>query len=148
MVGPWLHALWKRGKRLSDIEYLAIKDFDGKLRQNDNIRTTAGDGATLTANSGKDMYLASAKVNVDITSTGGDCIVTLNINGTVVDTWEFQASASAGGVGLISTSYVFPFGFKVAATQVIKLEVTAVTTTRINTEIQCFEETTGDSPAI
>ena len=49
-------------KTLSDIEFLAKKEFDGKLRTAEGNVTAAGDIATLTANSGKDMYLATAKV--------------------------------------------------------------------------------------
>jgi len=157
MVGPWIQFLVDRvtdtllmegdEDLLSDIMFLAQKEKEGKLRQNDNIRTALGDGAILTANGGKDMYLASAKVNVAVTGTFGNCIVKLNINTVIKDTWEFGAGATAGS-GITSGSYVFPVGFKVLAGDFIKLEVTSTTNLRINTEIQCFEETTGADPRL
>ncbi len=66
MVGPWIHALWKRGRRLSDIEYLSIKEFDGKTRQVDGTATATGTLATITAGASpnKDMYLSGAKISI------------------------------------------------------------------------------------
>ena len=61
---PGIFSTLTSGATMSDIMFLAKKEFDGKLRQNDGTRTTAGDLATLTATTGKDMYLAYAKVNI------------------------------------------------------------------------------------
>ena len=151
MVGPWLFSLWKRGGRLSDIEYLSIKDFDGKLRQNDGTQSATGDVATLTANSGKDMYLASAHFNV-ISNTVNMVItatVVLKINGVIVDTWK-TSGVSPVTLQARFGEYIFPVGFKVTTGQIIKIECTANggNDADIIGEIQCFEEATGASPAI
>ena len=147
---PWLVFLKESGKRLSDIEYLAIKEFGGKLVYNDNTLTAAGDLATLTASSGKDMYLAFAQVNVSITTAGTRTItVTLNVDTVVQDTVFFTLLSGSGSEGDGWKSYKFPIGFKVAATKVIKLEVTAQDSGITSYgEIQCIEETTGESPAV
>ena len=152
MVGPWLFSLWKRGRRLSDIEYLSIKEFDGKLVKNDGVLSATGDLATLTASAGKDMYLAKAKVNVEGGGSGGSCTITLNINGTVVETYEVKFAAISSAQALVNKSSHYEYiniGQKVAATQIIKLEVTQESSIdNIHGSIVCFEEATGDSPAI
>jgi len=145
---PWLVFLKRSGKKLSDIEYLSIKEFDGKLVQNDGTRTTTGDLATLTAGSGKDMYLASAKIIVvdDDVNNVKSAIITLDVNGVVL------ATAELGGTSETQGSFIYEFatkGFKVAATEIIKLEVTANTgTADVYGELICFEEDTGASPAV
>lgn len=138
----------RRGK-LSDIEFLAIKEFGGKLRQNDNVRATTGDGATLTANTGKDMYLAYAQATCYATTptSAAFATVTLNINGVVYETWNWQSGPNTAGAK-IEGSFKFSVGYKVATTQIIKLEVTSDTNATVSTAIQCFEEDTSGSPQI
>ncbi len=153
MVGPWIHALWERGKRLSDIEYLAIKEFGGKLRKNPANRTSIGDLGTLTANTGKDMYLAKAYVSGWQSGNGfkKDATIVLKINGTIVETCYFSASGTTTGSGAGGTHsqwYNFTVGYKVAATQIIKMEVTVIDGYQISGTVECFEENTGESPAI
>ena len=148
MVFPWISFLKEGGKkRLSDIEYLAIKEFDGKLRNAKGAnRTTTGDLATLTANSGKDMYLAVAKASCDFSGNGSATLV-LKVNGTIEGTWRVETMTNAT---LENPHYEFALkGVKVAATQIIKLEVTvADVDLAISGELVCFEETTGESPQI
>ncbi len=141
---PWIVFLKERKKRLSDIEYLAIKEFGGKLVQNDNSRTTTGDLATLTAASGKDMYLVAAKINMQESGAGeGILTVQLKINAVVIEEWQGEIPSTD------TKDYEFiSKGFKVAATQTIKLEVTAITGANVEGQLICFEETTGDSPAV
>lgn len=123
--------------------FLAKKEFEGKLRQADGSLTTTGDLATLTANSGKDMYLASASCTITGITNG---TVVLKINGVIVSTFQTGAQVS-GGSGDYTESYYFPIGFKVAATQIIKLECTALSaSSAVSGQIQCFEETTGANP--
>jgi len=145
MVFPWIQFLGKK-KRLSDIEYLAIKEFDGKLVQNDaQARTTTGDLCTLTASSGKDMYIAKAKIQTNTTGANGTVTVQLKINAVVFE--EFKVS----DLPVTSDTSEFEFvtlGFKVAATQIIKLEVTGISSLSINGQLICFEEDTGASPAV
>ncbi len=141
-------------KKLSDIEYLAIKEFGGKLRQNDGlVNGTTGDVCTLTANTGKDMYLAWAQANIRLDTLASNpsafLTIVLKINGVIFDTWEPLLAADSGGITANSKVYKFPFGFKVAAGQIIKIEITtADADAEIAASIVCFEEDTGVSPAI
>jgi len=156
MVGRWIHALFGRKKRLSDIEYLSIKEFDGKLVENEKFLSATGDLATLTASSGKDMYLASAKVvffaNTQNASAATADEVVLKVNDVIKETVKFSWGANLGNAtgGDLVFDYEFKnIGQKVAATQVIKLEViTLDADTDVEGYIQCFEETTGESPQI
>jgi len=154
MVGPWIHALWKRGRKLSDIEYLSIKEFGGKVRTATVQRSSTGTSATLTANAGKDMYLAGAKVAVKWNQAGTGAIariaVDLTINGTIVET-ALLDSTFTSGIGLDGGNYEFVCkGLKVAATQIIKLEVSEHTTSAAEMvgNLIVFEEATGASPEV
>lgn len=142
-----------KGRKLSDIEFLSIKEFEGKVRSDESRRTTVGDLATLTANSGKDMYLATAKVNMTGNfSLNASCTVKLSINGIVIETAAFLSSGGTldlAAEGLLQYEYEFKnIGRKVAATQIIKLEVTAEIDIIVEGFIECFEEDTGNSPQI
>lgn len=148
----WLTILQKAG-RLSDIEFLAIKEFGNKLRSAEGNVTAAGDIAFLTANSGKDMYLASAKVtfssNIANTGLANESIVELKINGTIIETVRHSTVMSAN-TGINVFEYEFKnIGQKVAATQIIKIEAT-VLDSDIQCEgfIECFEENTGTTPQV
>jgi len=152
---PWLVFLKRAGKRLSDIEYLAIKEFDSKLVENESTQGTGatGDLGTLTASSGKDMYLASAKCSFQAaTNAGGKAQVELKVNGVIKETAVLHVVSSSGtanGKGSQSMEYEFKnIGQKVAATQIIKLEVISNTTAIVEGYVQCFEEDTGASPAV
>lgn len=153
MVRPPIH--WMQGlspavvkKTLSDIEFLAKKEFDGKLVTDEGTRTTTGDIATLTANTGKDMYLAKAKFSIETTNTGIQrAIVELKVNAVIKATASVILQA---GAGTTVESYEFiTSGLKVIATQIIKIEaITLQTGLTINGELVCFEETTGETPVI
>ncbi|HDY86532.1 MAG TPA: hypothetical protein ENH82_00270 [bacterium] len=134
---------------MSDIEFLTIKEFDGKLRSDEGPLSVAGDLATLTANSGKDMYIATAKVtyfsnNVG-TASGTVTEVVLKLNGVIKETSKYTVNTG-------SEPLVYEFkniGQKVAATQIIKLEVIGIDVdTDVEGFIECFEEATGDNPAV
>jgi hypothetical protein len=152
----YIHAILfnRRGKKLSDIEFLAIKEFGGKVRSNEGTATTATDLATLTANTGKDMYLATAKCSVRGTGSSISlAIVELLINGVVVETFHYRSQWSVGGSVAKNTidaqSYEFKnIGRKVAAGQIIKLRTLGMQTASAEGYIECFEEDTGASPAI
>lgn len=157
MVGPWIHYLEQlgvKGRKLSDIEFLTIKEFDAKLREDEAglpVNTT-GDLATLTANTGKDMYLARAKANVALDgfepSVGVGQIV-LKINNVIKAKWNFQLQISSGEGGTTMDSIEFPVGFMVTTGQVIKIEViTAGVDVLTEGQIVCFEENTGETPQI
>jgi len=155
MVGPWIHALFGRRKRLSDIEYLAIKDNDGKRVDADAEVSIADSGTetdivTVTANSGKDMYLGGAKMNFATTVGSGSTDVTfrLFVNGVELEKFVFRAKA----LGLEGSFEFLTKGVKVAATQIIKLtgqnsDATSKTVAYYG-KLILFEETTGESPQV
>lgn len=154
MVFPPTH--WFQGlsgkKRLSDIEFLAKKEFDGKLRQNDGslASSTTGDLATLTASSGKDMYLAKAKISIISNALANDLVgtVVLKINGVIEETTKWRlGGGTEKGIEYFTYEFV-NIGFKVAATEIIKLEGTVNTLSQIEGVITCFEEDTGVDPTI
>jgi len=130
---------------------LSVKEFGGKIKKNEGTRTTTGDLATLTATSGKDMYLARAKINATAVGAGGGTVtIELKVNGSVVETYDADLHhGAANDSGNSTNNYSFNIiGVKVAATEIIKLEVTAVTDVSVNGVIECFEETTGGDPSI
>ena len=139
---------------MSDIEYLCIKEFDAKLRKTEGFLSAAGDLATLTASSGKDMYIARANCTFFANSTNTSALadeVVLKINGTIVETAKSSMLAdTANRDGVMVHNYEFKnIGHKVAATQIIKLEVITIDS-QVDVEgfIECFEEATGDSPQV
>jgi len=136
-----------------DIAFLSKKTFGGKLVTNTGEQADGGTGntATLTASSGKDLYLAKAKVTVRMDAATSLIVgeVTLVVNSVIKDRWVFSGSAEAG-VGGTTGELQHEFavqGVKVAATQTIVIDVVAsdadydITGTLVG-----FEETTGDDP--
>jgi len=155
MVFPWVQFLGKK-KKLSDIEYLAIKEFDGKLVENEAAVSAGGgptDGATLTANSGKDMYLASASVTVE-NGTAGTTAQTfkaeLHVNGVIHETLQIiVGDAGFGNAGPLGAHLKFQTkGVKVAATQIIKIRIVVNPDITVESSVICWEEDTGASPAV
>jgi len=155
VVFPWILFLKGGKKRLSDIEYLSIKDFDGKRVDVDDIlsittSSTELDAATQTAGSGKDMYLAGANITSIITlqSQAFSIIFRLYVNGTVVETLEVEGVALADEYSLTFLTK----GVKVAATQIIKITAQQSGTTgrssQHRSKLMLFEEATGESPQI
>ena len=89
MVFPWI-PFGKGGKKLSDIEFLSIKEFDGKLVTNVSEQLDGGTGnaAALTASGGKDLYLVKGSILITQdtgTGTSVGCDIDL-IADTVVKT--------------------------------------------------------------
>jgi len=162
MVGPWVSFVFSGAVALlkpeeedvGDIEYLATKEFDGKLRENAGTLSAAGTLATLTATSGKDMYLAKAKVilhRLNVNQNAENADVDLVINGLVQETAILTTNQPAtGGGGTGTTIYEFILsGVKVAATQIIKLELNSITANvDIEGIITVFEEDTGTTPRL
>jgi len=152
-MDPWVTYLRFGGRKVSDIEYLSIKESDGKLVTNNNTRTSVGDGATLTAGSGKDLYLAKARVNFTSSVAGGTSTIALKVNGVIKEEIATLSSGQiSGGSGGGFWNYEYKFavaGLKVAATQIIKIEVTALGSNhKINSVLVGFEEDTGVDPRI
>ena len=150
---PWLVFLKKAGKKLSDIEFLAIKEFDGKLVSNTDIQDdgATGNTATLTASSGKDLYLAKAQVTVRCDTTTslvrGD--ISLKANAVGKDRWRFSFVAGTESGQIAQTHDFVVEGIKVAATQTIILDVVFSNVDfDITGTLVGFEEDTGSSPAV
>ncbi len=144
------------GKKVSDIEYLAIKEFGGKLRSEKGSRSTTGDLVRLVAASGKDMYMARAKVNFRVLSVSGNHDATVELQSgadgseTTREIFEGGGNSESGGTVFGNPQYEFVWQGKVAATEVIQLEVTVKSGSTVTVEgvLEVFEETTGDSPAV
>ena len=135
---------------LSDIMFLAKKEFDGKLKTDEGTISATGDIASITASSGKDLYLAKAKVSIRLESggTAGGAIVELKVNGVIKATWAGELLISSGEAAHHNSVYEFVVsGLKVTATQIIKIEaVTVDADIEVNGELICFEEDTGVNP--
>lgn len=151
MIPLLVTRLIAQGGVLSDIEFLSIKEFEDKVRSDEGTLSTTGDLATLTANVGKDMYIASAKVVFYVLASAFEVNnqVALKINGVTI---EIARAALAMGSNGGTSSIVYEFkniGHKVTTGQIIKLEVL-----NLNTDvdvvgfIECFEEDTDATPQI
>lgn len=134
---------------MSDIIVLAKKEFGGKTKYAEGAATTTGDVATLTATAGKDMYCGKAQVNFKSTSaTGalGACKVELKANGVIKETIDVQLTSGTVG-NFNGEPFTFQVtGFKVAATQIIKIEVISISNASVEASLQCWEEDTGVDP--
>ena len=139
---------------LSDIMFLAKKEFDGKLRKTEGNKGTTGVLATLTANTGKDMYIARAKYVFAIDNTFAmESVldkVELQINWTVVETALFSSFSNSSDAGVGSMEYEFKdIGHKVIAGQIIKLQVITLDSgVQVEGFVECWEEDTGTDPSI
>jgi len=152
MIGPWIHALFERGRKISDIEYQSIKEFDGKLVTGEGSGTATGDLVTKTASGGKDMYVASAKIIAKRTSNAvgnKNVEVVLKANGTIVETASLGFHYASGEGGSSVLDYQFIWKGKVATGQIIKLEIISIDSSmNVDGILVLFEEDTGASPAI
>lgn len=133
-----------------DISFMVGKSFEGKLVSAEGFLSAAGDLATLTASTGKDMYIARAKITVFNNDQAGNSLVdevVLKINGTIVETAKGSVSYAAN---LFVPQWTYEFknmGHTVAATEIIKIEVIALdATSDVEGFIECFEEDTGADP--
>lgn len=164
MVGPWVHALWKRKKRVSDIEYLSVKEFDSKLfTETSSEFTTTGVKITRTVANGKNFYLAKAKV---VLVGGGGSAYTgeilihcqVKFDGTVVDNFSiagFQEEGAGEGPGwgmsgVMAETTVIGKSLVGNGTKKVEVEVIAITGTNVSGHVTLigFEETAADSPAL
>ena len=153
---PWLVFLKRSGKRLSDIEFLMVQEFNGNLTHDENTVSTATDLVKITAGAG-DMYLAKAKVSVrtEAAENNGVAIIELQAGAdgseTTIATCAIALSLVAGGEGSnTSDHYEFVMsGNKVTTGQVIQLVVTSVSADiEVNGELVCVEVDTNASPAV
>lgn len=135
---------------MGDIQFLAIKEFENKLRTVTGTRINAGDIITISASAGKDMYLASAKINwVRQASTNPTIMkVELVVNGLLKE--DYQVAANDGVAQHAISSYEFLLkGLKVTAGQIIRLDfITVPTSITMKAVLEVWEEDSGTSPQI
>ncbi len=153
-----MKAFLQRKGRLSDIEYLAIKEADGKLKHNEGALAadTTGTLCTITVTDGNDGYLAQAQINIRAANgAAGTVKAELQAeqsNGvfTIVDTWVSGRNVTNES---FKDHYEFKnIGHKIVGdgnTLVFRIEVT-VLGAGISAEgnITVIEETAGTSPAV
>jgi len=96
MIGPWIHALWKRGRRLSDIEFMSVKQFEGKLKKVQGAATATGTITSFTPATGKTFYLAGAQIQMigNTPTTDWNWNAELKNDTTVVDVVGSSGSAA------------------------------------------------------
>ena len=127
-------------------KYTLQASFDGRLKSGEGFLSAAGDLTTLTSASGKDLYLTAAKVTFFSNNNNNTTAVTeivLKLNGVIIETTKF-------GLGPVEKLAPYDFknlGGKVAATQIIKLEVITIDS-RADVEgfVQAIEVPTGENP--
>lgn len=144
---------------MSDIEYLstlesgvdapagaAVKVDSGEIGAG-----ATGDAASITADTGKDMYVSKARITVSSTGSApsGHVTCVLKLNGSIVETAKIgHTFAIARGAAFSWAEYV-SVGKKVAAGQIIKLEVTvAGIQLQCSAHLECFEVNTGVTPRL
>lgn len=115
-----------KGRKLSDVEFFAIKEFDNKRVDVDNILTLANtnvetDLTTQTASGGKDMYLGEASIGGQVTDTFGGEIggitYRLFVNAVEIDRFRVEDPSE-------DEEWTYKFltkGVKVTTGQIIKI---------------------------
>lgn len=161
MTGPWIGFFPKKVSRrrdLSDMEFLSIKEFEGKRTDVDAILTlnntsTETDLATQTASVGKDMYLGEASIGGQVTNIAGGALggVTYILYANAVEIDRFRIEDP--GLDEEWTHKFLTKGKKVGTTQIIKITAKndnagVNRTTTHQGKILLFEETTGETPQI
>jgi len=161
LVFPWLPFLFEGGKkRLSDIEYLSIKEnlgkrVDVKLDRLGVSQTFGGQVDLLVGTAGvgpnKDMYLAGASFSMGVTAeTGGGHSVEIRLfaNGVFLEGYIRRDVADEE-----EWDFVFKTkGIKVASNQEIKITIEFSDDTNFAVlcwaQIMLFEEDPGATPAV
>lgn len=95
---PWITFLKERRKRLSDVEFMSIKQFEGKILKGEGSLGATGTLTSVTPASGKTFYLAEAKAEFDsvtIATATQRARVELQNNAIIVD--ELYSSVRVSG---------------------------------------------------
>jgi len=151
---PWIAFLPKllaRGRKLSELESRSIKEVDTKRVDVDVSTSLAStsetDLATQTASTGKDMYLAEARVSWSKGSTGTpDINIRLFVNGVQKEEKEWEEIVQND-----EDTYTFlTKGVKVTTGQIIKITAQSSSTDAIafESKLLLWEETTSATPQI
>lgn len=126
--------------------FIVQASFDGRLKSNEGFLSATGDLCSLTASSGKDLYLTNAQIVFDTNAGAGSIVVAdevvLKVNGTIIETAKISYS------GASSLVYTFRNLFhKVSATQILKIEVITIDSeSDVEGFIQAVEVPTGENP--
>ena len=164
MVFPCVTFTGIRGRRrLSDFEFLSIKEFGGKLiHELSAVFSTDADQVTYTVPNGKTFYHLKSKLypsgsNISAGTTASRGVnVQLTLNGTVKDVLTFtQASAHAtggnGGAGSAAATGEFETNLveSMVGDGVKQIKLTSTGTSgSYRVSLMGIIETTGTSPKI
>lgn len=139
-------------RELSDIEYLAIKFFEGKRVDKRTVTTgvttdSPQDAATQTAAAGKDMYVTKATFRIQRTAISGTFtyIIKLLVNGVVVD----EVDRSLSTVGVDTSGELQANSEKVGPAQIIKITIekdSGGATDTYTGKLTLWEEDTNTTP--
>ena len=137
---------------LSDILFMAVKEFGGKKVQADGTQTTTGDLCSLTTGAGKDLYLAKAKINgyTNNTTSNVPFQVVLKVNDNIFETFDGNLAGDSSSEGDFNFDYEFgSLSNKITAGQIIKLEVISIgTNITVNGKFEGWQEDPGTYPSI
>ena len=177
VVGPWisyLEIIKKSGDTdMGDIEFLCIKEFDGKIIRIQGDLSTLTDTLTHTATAGKDAYVLVAKIipsgftvaaattslTVLRSNNSTEAKISLNLVekdrvtvGMGTSAIRMPEVTSEGGNGsgygtLTDGNFYAAIGSKVSAGQIIEIENTLDNGNCI-AQMVILEEDTGVSPQI
>ncbi len=147
---------------LSDIMFLAKKEFDNKLfTETSSEFTTTGVKITRTPASGKTYYLAKAKVVLvggGDTTYSGEILVHCQVkfDGTVIDNFSIAGFMEEGAgegpgwgmSGVMPETTVIGKSFDGDAAKKVEVECIAITGTNVSAHVTLvgWEENTGTSP--
>lgn len=150
-------------RKVSNLEFLALQEFTAAhaLRDNTGVKDdgATGDMGTLTANTGKDMYLIEAWVTLrqDVIDALPKLFeAVLRINGTIRDrlylhgmnTSTDSGGNAGGGNGKMQGKFILK-GVQVLAGEIIKIEViTSDADLDATGTVSCWEQDTGTTPQI
>jgi len=147
---------------MGDIEYLSIKSFGGKMRDPTDANPTIAEGSTvlvgtlasITANTGKDLYLAGASITSTGATTSNPFIVELQAEfstGVFTPLETFRSNVALSTSNTFDSTYHFEIrGVKVTTGLLLRLEITSISGigTTIAGTIFGFDEATGATPAV
>lgn len=146
-----------KGRKLSDLEFLSIKEFNDKRVDVDgevaDLGTSETDVATQTANTGKDMYLGKAVITLQQSSTTVTNLVKVRLfaNAVEIEKRTVEVQSNSGSKNSEGFYEFISKGVKVETGQIIKItaEPTSATGTLVaNATLTLWEEDTGVSPQI